>query len=490
MKIIINNSKNSSGQLALQILLYSALAMIFLSGFLVWANAVSDYVIRYSDRFRALEIAEAGIEYYRWHLAHDSGDYQDGTGHLGPYAHDYYDKSGNLIGQFVLDITPPPSGSTIVTIKSTGLVVSDPTISKVVQVKLGIPSYTKYAAAVNAAVRFGQGTEVFGAIHSNGGIRFDGVVHNIVTSALSSYDDPDHSGNNEFGVHTHVNVPPATGVNDNFRPLEAPTSTIMNRSDVFMAGRQFPVPAIDFSGITADLTQMKTSAKSNGFYASSSGVQGYHVVLKTNDTFDLYRVNSLATTSSNCYNSLGQSGWGSWSIRSGGEQLIGNYPFPANNLIFIEDNLWIDGQINDARLTIGSAVFPDNPNTRSSITVNNNLLYTNYDGRDALGLIAQNNFNVGMVSTSTLRIDGAIIAQNGRAGRYYYRSGCSPYNLRQDITLYGMMMSNQRYGFAYTDGTGYQTRNLVYDSNLLYGPPPDFPLTASSYQIISWEEIK
>ena len=59
MKIIINNSKNSSGQLALQILLYSALAMIFLSGFLVWANAVSDYVIRYSDRFRALEIAEA-----------------------------------------------------------------------------------------------------------------------------------------------------------------------------------------------------------------------------------------------------------------------------------------------------------------------------------------------------------------------------------------------------------------------------------------------
>ena len=95
----------------------------------------------------------------------------------------------------------------------------------------------------------------------------------------------------------------------------------------------------------------------------------------------------------------------------------------------------------------------------------------------------------------TLRIDAALIAQNGRVGRFYYRapgssSNCSPYHDRNTLTLYGMLASNQRYGFAYTDGTGYATRNITYDANLLYGPPPSFPLTSSQYSTISWKRIK
>ena len=38
-----------------------------------------------------------------------------------------------------------------------------------------------------------------------------------------------------------------------------------------------------------------------------------------------------------------------------------------------------------------------------------------------------------------------------------------------------------QYGFAYTGGTGYQIRNLNYDANLLYSPPPYFPLSGSQY---------
>jgi hypothetical protein len=52
-------------------------------------------------------------------------------------------------------------------------------------------------------MRFGAGTEVFGKIHSNVGIRFDGVAHNVISSGVASFDDPDHGGGNEFGVHTH-----------------------------------------------------------------------------------------------------------------------------------------------------------------------------------------------------------------------------------------------------------------------------------------------
>src|SRR3989344_4873087 len=175
---------------------------------------------------------------------------------------------------------------------------------------------------------------------------------------------------------------------------------------------------------------------------------------------------------------------------------MGNYSLPANGLMFLEDNIWVRGQIDTARLTIASARFPDSPSTRSSITVNSNLLYTNYDGQDVISLIAQKNINIGLYSDDTLRVDSALMAQNGRVGRYYYApkyytwNRCYPYDKRSAITSYGMIGSYQRYGFAYTDGTGYQTRNLIYDVNLLYGPPPSFPLTTDTYQTISWEEVK
>lgn len=471
-----------AGQLSLQILIYGGIAIVFLAGFFLWTEVTLTSVSRYSDSALASMIAEAGIEYYRWHLAHASSDYQDGTGVPGPYTHDYYDKNGTLLGQFVLDITPPPIGSTIVVVRSTGRLAHNASLLKILEVRLGIPSFARFAAVLNADVRFGAGTEVFGAIHSNGGIRFDAIANNLVTSALGAYDDPDHSGSNEFGVHTHT-VPTD--------PL--PPTAVPNRTDVFRVGRTFPVPAVDFVAITQNLSQMKADAQAAGFYRGPSGAFGYEALFFANDTFDLYRVTALVPPPSGCTNYLSQGGWGTWSVQT--RVLLGNYPLPANGLLFFEDDLWVRGQIDTARITIGSARFPDSPTTRSSITINTDLLYTYYDGRDTIGLIAQKNINIGMVSQDTLRVDAALIAQNGRVGRYYYRppsSGlrCSPYHVRTSITSYGMLGSSQRYGFAYTDGTGYQTRNLTYDGNLLYGPPPSFPLTTDKYQIISWNEIQ
>lgn len=466
-----------NGQFSIQFLIFSGIVIVLLSAVVLWVDMNLRLARRDSNQATAFIIAEAGIEYYRWHLAHSPNDYQDGTAGPGPYPHNYYDKNGELLGQFILDITPPSVGSTIVKIKSTGKTIKDPKIEKIIEVTMGIPSFTKYASVLDADVRFGEGTEVFGPVHSNHGIRFDGLAHNLVTSALASYDDLDHGGPKEFGVHTHVS--PGD-------PL--PPNPVPSRPDVFMAGRNFPVPAVDFTGITQTLSDIKTSAKASGFYASSSGAFGYEVVLKTNNTFDFYRVTALVAPPSGCSNVLNQDGWGTWSIQT--TSFLGNYPIPANGLIFIEDNVWVRGQINTARLTIASGRFPDNPTTASSITVNNDLLYTNYNGQDVIALIAQKNVNIGLRSEDDLRIDAALMAQNGRVGRYYYRGQCGPHHRKDTITSYGMIGSAQRYGFAYTDGTGYETRNIIYDSNLYYGPPPRFPLTAEGYETISWKEIK
>jgi hypothetical protein len=215
-------------------------------------------------------------------------------------------------------------------------------------------------------------------------------------------------------------------------------------------------------------------------------------VLKTNDTFDLYRVTSTRTAPQGCISVLGEEDWDTWTIEN--ETLVNNHPIPASGVIFVEDHVWVDGQINTARVSVVAAVFPENPAHLAHIVVNHDLLYTNYNGTDIISLIAQGNVTAGLESEDDLRIDAALISQIGRVGRYYYRapSGnqerCSPYHIRQKLTLYGMLASEERYGFAYSDGLGYQTRIIIYDSNLLFDPPPSFPLLSTFYTPIFWNE--
>lgn len=471
--------RSEHGQILIPALVFMGVAVAVIAVLVNVAITSLSFVNRSVHEELAFQIAEAGIEYYRWHLAHAPTDYQNGVGQPGPYTLPFNDKNGVQIGQIILNITAPPVGSTVVTLLSKGTLTADPLAIRKIRAQLAIPSFAKYATVANADMRFGSGTEVFGQIHSNGGIRFDGVANNIVTSAQTSYDDPDHSGGNEFGVHTHVSP---------VDPL--PPASVPTRADVFRAGRQFPVPAVDFQGITANLAQMKADAQAAGLYFGASGAQGYYAVLNVNDTMTLYRVNSVIAPPSNCTNVLSQSGWGTWSISTTTQTLLGTYNFPANGLIFFEDHAWVSGKINTARLTIASARFPESPSTNTSITFLNDLLYTNYDGQDVLALIAQNNINAGLRSQDVLRVDAALIAKNGRVGRYYYGSNCGVYYRRNTITLYGMIGTSQRYGFAYTDGTGYTNRIITYDANLLYSPPPSFPLTSDQYEIISWEEVR
>lgn len=481
----MKHTTRQRGFLLIGIIVFAGVAVATVSAFVAWGVTSSKLSKHVLAREQGLEIAEAGIEYARWYLAHFQTGYDLGTGTAGPYTYPYVDKDGNSIGTYTLTITPPPSGSTLVKIKSRGIPTVDPTAGRTITIQIAIPSLAKFAVVANDTMRFGQGTTIYGPLHSNGGIRFDGIAWNKITSAVASYDDPDHSGNSEFGVHTHVTA--GTGVvNDSFRPLEAPPNTVQTRTDVFKAGREFPVPAVDFDGMITDLATIKTEATASGRYFAASGAQGYQIVLKTDDTFDIYRVNTLTNPPNRCTNVLDQTGWGTWSINT--KTFLANYAIPANGLIFVEDNLWVEGTINTARVTIAAAKFPDSVAQRKSITINNNLLYTNKDSTDSIALIAQNNINVGMVSANSFEIDAALVAQNGRIGRFYYENDCFPYDQRSAITLYGMIATNQRYGFAYTDGSGYDTRTIIYDTALLYAPPPNFPLAADNYQIISWEE--
>ncbi len=487
--MIIKSDSNNQGMILVNVLVFGVIAIIVTTSLVNWAATMLKNTRQLTAREQAFQIAEAGIDYYRWHLAHATSDFKDGTGTTtsnGPFIHTFEDKDGVIIGSFELTITPPITGSTLTKVVSKGTVLSDANVSRSIQVTFAIPSFARFAMVANAPSRFGVGTEVFGPIHSNSGIRFDGLAHNTVTSAVEKYIDTDVGVNRQkWGVYTNV------GTDDPNPPTPVPS-----RPDVFMAGRQFPVAQVDFAGITASLSAMKTiavDAGSAGRYYTSSGLQGYHIVLKENDTYDIYMVNTLVSASKTCTYD-GQTTWGTWSIST--ETLFkSGVTFPENGIIFFEDNVWVDGKINGARLSIVAATFPEDLNTWKNIIVNKDLLYTNYDGTDSISLIAQGNITTGLNSNNILRIDAALVAQKGRIGRYAYFSQCGTNYKRSTITLYGMIASSERYGFSYVDGNdvysnGYLLRNIIYDGNLLYAPPPSFPLTSNQYSTLSWEELK
>lgn len=480
---MINNifkNKTKKGVIIVQIMVFGAVSVVIMGALASWAaiNIKAGRIVY--NREQAFQSAEAGIDYYRWHLAHASQDYKDGTNASGPYVHSLKDKNGNTVGQFSLSITAPSSGSTLVKIKSLGSSANDASYTRILTSQVAKPSVAEHAIAGNNAMRFGTGTEIFGSIQVNGGIRFDGLAHNVVRSGVAKYTDTDSdacTGANSYGVHTCLSP----------RDPTSPTP-LPSRPDVFEAGRQMSQPTIDFSGFTSDIANLKTLAQStDGFYraAAGSGFVGYHIVLKTDDTFDLYKINSwvaLGTCTSSSTTSL--------SINT--QTLQGNYAFPINGIIFLQDHIVVDGQINGARLTIAAALLPEPSDTTQykNIIINNDLSYTNYDGTDSIGLVGQGGVLAGMVSDTNLKIDGALMAQHNNVGRPSFTGNSCTYKNRSVISLYGMIASYTRYGFAYTDGSGYATRNINYDANLLYAPPPSFPLTSDQYQILSWQEVK
>ncbi|MDP2837998.1 MAG: pilus assembly PilX N-terminal domain-containing protein [Candidatus Moranbacteria bacterium] len=470
-------NKQESSMLRGSALVYGMVIMfmvsIVMTSIIGFVASQTKYSLQIHAREQAFQIAESGIHFYRWYLAHQtegrtasqvatfwgSSPYGVGT----PYDVEYTDPGGSPIGMYRLIVTPPETGSTTVTVVASGWTYRYPADIRIITVRFRRPSWSEYAVLSNDNIRFGTGTEVYGKIHSNGGIRFDGIAHNIVTSALSDYNDPDHTGNNEFGVHTH------SGTTD---PL--PPAAVPDRPDVFMGGRSFPAVETDFNGVLGDLSYMKGQAQAGAggsLYFSNTG-QGRHIILKTNDTFDIRTVQSFNASTNEIINYSG-----SWVT----------YPIPNDGIIYVENNVWVEGTVNGRRVTIVAANLISA--ARKTMYLGKDIRYTNYDCSDMIGLIGQQHVEVYRQSNDVLRIDASLIAQLGRVGRANYTG---PYAIRDTITVYGAIASNQRYGFSWIDMlgnhvSGYRNRNLYYDNNLLYCPPPYFP-TGTQYEMDLWKE--
>lgn len=413
----------------------------------------------------AFQIAEAGINYYQWHLAHFATDYADGSGQTGcrpcgPYVHNYFDKDTNQkVGEYRLTITPPLTGSTIVTIQSTGYTMQNTAQKRTITVRYGIPSLAKYAFLTNSDVWIGNTESVSGEMMANGGIRFDGTGNAPIVSAKTTYTCQT--------IH---------GCGPTVKPGiwgSAPAST--------KAFWQFPVPNTDFSTMTANLATIKSAAQSAGVYLPPSNKQGYSLVFKSNGTVDVYKVNTVKSNPTGTDVNLTAR---NENLDYNNRALQYNVAIPANGLFYVEDMTWVEGTVN-GRAMVAAAKLPYNPSSAPSIIIPNNIVYLAKDGNHSLGLLAQRDIILSYRSPNDLEIDAAIIAQNGSAQHFYW-SG----NVKNNLTVYGAILSYGPWTWSWVSGntvtSGYQNTFTTYDANLLYSPPPSFPLTTNGYQPISW----
>ncbi len=474
-------------------------------------------------RQQAMHIAEAGVNYYLWHMAHNATDYKDGNSTpaapdpelgYGPYTHDYVDANAQKKGTYRLWIKPQGSGSTVATIRSTGTTKDG--VSRTLEARIGAASFASYGLLSDVEFWFGSSEAANGPVFSNQGIHMDGPNTDTVGSANATY-VPKNSyggdGTTKNGVWCSLSV-----INPNC--LTRDTSNWL-----------YPRSSIDFNQVTGALCVMKKVAFANdnatAAFATRSDAcnltpavrsaayiprystnsfsirRGYYIQLNSNITYDLYRVSNEDDTQADYNLALTRT-----VVQTG-------VPIPSSGVIFVEDNVWVRTTSTYAgRVTIASGRLGNDTNA-ADINIVGDILYSTKNGQDTIGLVAENDvlispYAIPRTGSFTFEIDAATLAQSGSVtfpDTYKVNTGrctrgwTSP---AQQFVYYGSVATRQYWTWNYTRGSacgdaaydgaqngyvsGVKNTATTYDYNLYYAPPPSYPITGG-YDILNWREV-
>ncbi len=475
---------------------------------------------------QAFNVAEAGINYYLWHLNHNNSDYKDGgttpsspdpqLGY-GPYTHDYVNSGGADEGTYTLWIKPDGNGSSVVTVRSIG-VASDGSTKRTVEAKVGSPSFASYAVASDSALWFGNTESANGPVHSNQGVRMDGASNSTVSSANNTYVPPYQlggDGSSHPGVWCNPSV--TSPVDCNTRPKNSWV---------------YPVPLLDFNQVSSSLCDMKkvafkddsstaslatqsnactktpstrTSAYLPRRSKSFSSTRGYLIDLNSDGTYNLYDVNGENDQYTPYTSAL--------SLQS----VASNISTPPSGVIFAEDNVWVlSNPTYHGRVTIAAGrLSSTSSSTYADVNIAGPLKYSTKNGSDAIGLVAQDSvvlkpYAPPASGSFTFEVDGALLAETGEVwypdpyASNHYRCTRGWTGSNQQFLFYGSVATRQTWTWTWLNG-GYQCGDAAYDAangyisgiennttqydyNLEYAPPPSYPLT-SGYNILSWREV-
>lgn len=481
----MKQSPRTKGYLLVLVIVFGAIFFILAASFVSYIVTQSHLTQAKYEKARALDIAEAGLDYYKWFLAHYPNNVTNGTATTGPYVHAYTDPEGGAIGEFSLVISSSTAcGSAYaIDITSTGYTYNSPSLKRKVYGRYAQPTVSKYAYIINANVWAGGDRTIIGPYHSNGVIRMDGTNLSTVTSGQATWVcdgsmscAPGPVGTTTQGVY-------GSGPNKTFW--------------------SYPSTPINFTGLTVDLAAMQTKAQTGGGrYIAPSGASGYRIIFKSDGTIDVHRV----TGTTLYWGYTTEAGWVQERHVISTSTFVANYVVPTScSVIYVEDKVWLEGVVK-GKVTIAAADV-DTAGIDPSIILNSNITYAN--ATSGLLAIGEKDVLVGLVVPDTMTLNGIFVAQNGRFGRNHYCQGecdafhggseglpgaLDPYDKRSTLTVNGTIVSNGREGTKWTSGavylSGFNLRNNSYDRRLVSDPPPLTPNVSDTYEFIEWREME
>ncbi len=457
------------------------LVLGFMAVFSIILGTVTSYALQQARYGRAiyarevaLHVAEAGLEYYRWFLAHNPSIMTAGVGLVSPYTYTVSDPEGGSLGNATITATASLQCGAVqwVDLTSSGVAAADQSFPRTLSARYMRPSVAEYSYLLNGNVWAGADRTIRGPYHSNGGIRMDATHNSDVTSAVATW------------------------------TCDAGSGCPSTQSGVFGAGSNpalwtYPVPSISFSAIGVNFTDLETRSETQGgiHYNPASGSvnnRGYHLVFNAAGTVTIYRVSSTIGEDSQS----SQYGAGMEYSIINNQTLLGTYAIPPTcSLMFFEDRVWVEGTVN-GKVTVIAAT-PNDSSTSPDAYLNNNIYYAAYDGTDGLTVAAERNVLIPLVVPNAMEIHGIFIAANGHYGRDYFTtsnvaSQYDQYVTRSQLTTVGTVVSNGRTGTSWNCGgsycSGFQTRFDYYDQQLAFSPPPFTPTASTDYRFNLWRE--
>ena len=463
------------GFLLVLVLVFGAIFFMIISSFTVFIITQSKLITEKVEFEHSGQIAEAGLNYYKWFLTHYPNDVTNGTGLPGPYVGVYNDPEGAAIGEYSLTVASTTYCGDVASIDvtSVGHTYAAPTISRSVSARYARPTVAEFAFILNSNVWAGSDRIINGPYHSNGGVRMDGRNNAVVTSGQATW-----SCNGTYGCS------PTVTRNGVF------TTTGNARASLF----EYPSAPINYSGLTVDLALMQNRAQNKGgVYIPASGAQGYHVTFNATGTVTVKRVTQTYSYSA----SVDGSNFATERNIIQTETLYGTYAIATScPLIFVEDKVWLDGTTTK-KVTLAAADV-DTGGVDPSIILNGDLKYSSATTSGLLA-IAEQDILVGVVVPNDMYSNGIYIAQKGKFGRNYYRYADLPsspdyrtYYARNSHTVNGTIVANIGGGTQWVSGTifvsGFRNRYNSYDRNLVANPPPLVPVTSDVYEFSEWRD--
>ncbi|MFZ2886438.1 MAG: hypothetical protein WA021_01315 [Minisyncoccia bacterium] len=478
------------------------LVLAFMGIFLFLLGTILSYTLmqgRYGRaiyaREQALNIAEAGLEYYRWFLAHNPSIMTNGVGLVSPFTHIVEDPEADRIGEATVTATANLACGQVqwVDMTSVGRADISTIYPRTLAARYMRPSVAEYSALLNANVWAGSDRIISGPYFSNGGIRMDGIHNSTVQSSQATW-----SCDSSFGCS----------------PTQSQNGVFGSGSSPALWAYAPNVASFNFAGIATNFSTMRTYANSSGILLDTdrvrvNGVQqggthtsvggsdqrGYRVVINSNNTITVYRVTGTSAAESQHIDNLNT--WVNDYHTITAETLKGTYAIPAGcPLIYSQAKVWLEGVVGGKVTVVAADTGAYNPD----VILQNNITYSSGTGSSGLTAIAERSVIIPLVSPENLTVRGIFVAQSGYFGRNYYTtsgehdvpSAYDSYVQQGTMTTIGTVVSNGRIGTRWTCSgafcSGYSARVDTYDRLLAFSPPPFTPASSVDYKLVLWRE--